>query len=133
MPLYYLRGINMQFGAYRKALVAVTTTTAGGALSIPNPEGVDVIITRAVLYIPTPSAGAATVDLGVAANGTTSADNLIDGVSVAAAGVFDNLNQAGTNGKATRIWGASQYVTATASATLAGIVGYLYLEYLRTA
>lgn len=122
----------MQYGAYRKALTAVTTTTAGGAAAIANPEGVDLIITRAVLYIPTASAGAATVDVGVAANGTTSADNLIDGVSVAATGAKDNISDAGTNGKARQVWGASQYVTATASATLAGMVGYLYIEYLRT-
>lgn len=123
----------MQYGAYRKALIAVTTTTAGGVAAIANPEGIDLIITRAVLYIPTPSTGAATVDVGVAANATTSADNLIDGVSVAAAGAKDNISDAGTNGKASQVWGATQYVTGTASATLAGMVGYLYIEYLRTA
>lgn len=121
----------MQYGAYRKALTAVTTTTAGGVVAVANPEGVPLIITRAVLYIPTASTGAATVDLGVAADATTSADNLIDGVSVAATGAKDNISDAGTNGKARQIWGVSQYVTGTASATLAGMVGYLYIEYLR--
>lgn len=123
----------MQYGAYRAALTAVTGTTAGGAASIENPEGVDVIITRAVLYTTAPSSGAATLDIGVAADGATSSDNLLDGISVAtAATVADNINDAGTNGKARQLWGASQFVTATASATLAGLVGYLYIEYLRT-
>lgn len=120
-----------QFGAYRKALTAVTTTTAGGAAAIANPEGVPLIITSAVLYIPTASTGAATVDVGVAANATTSSDNLIDGMSTAAAGAFGNVGNPGANGKANQVWGATQYVTCTASATLAGMVGYLYIEYLR--
>jgi len=121
----------MQYGALRVALTAVTGTTAGGALSLANPEGVKLLITRFILHITTASDGAATVDAGVAANGTTSSDTLIDGKSVAAAGAFDNITDKGTNGLPLREWGASQYITATASATLAGLVGYAYVEYIR--
>lgn len=121
----------MQYGAYRAALTAVTGTTAGGALSLANPEGVKLLITRFILHITTPSGGAATVDAGIAADGTTSSDTLIDGKSVATAGAFDNITDKGSNGLPLREWGASQYITVTASATLAGMVGYAYIEYIR--
>lgn len=121
----------MQYGAYRAALTAVTSTAAGGVLSLANPEGVKLLITRLILHITTASSGAATVDAGIAANGSTSNDTLIDGKSVATAGVFDNIADIGTNGKTVKEWGASQYLTITASASLAGLVGYAYIEYLR--
>lgn len=121
-----------QKGAYKVALTAVTGTTAGGALSLANPEGEDIIVTRLVLDITTNSTGAATVDAGIAANGSTSSDNLIDGASVAtAAKVLDNVSDGGTNGKARQKWTSSQYLTITASASLAGLVGNAYIEYIR--
>lgn len=116
-------------GAYRADLTAVTGTTAGGALSIANPEGADIVVTRLLLSITTASSGAATVDAGIAANGTTSSDTLIDGKSVATAGVFDNISDAGTNGKSRQKWASDQYLTITASATLAGLVGEAIIEY----
>lgn len=119
-------------GSFRAPLTAVTGTTAGGAFSLANPEGVPLIITRLILNITTPSSGAATVDFGIAANGTTSADNLIDGASVAtAAKVLDNISDGGTNGKARQLWGTDQYLTGTASATLAGLVGEAIIDYVR--
>lgn len=121
----------MQYGAYRVALTAATDTTAGGVLSLANPEGVALIVTRLILDVTTASSGAATVDAGIAANGTTSADNLIDGASVATATTLDNTEDGGTNGKGTRKWGTSQYLTITASATTAGMVGFAYIEYIR--
>jgi hypothetical protein len=113
------------------ALTAATVTTGGAVLSLANPEGVDLIVTRLILDITTQSTGAATVDAGIAADGTTSSDTLIDGKSVAAAGVFDNIEDQGTNGKSAVKWGASEYLTITASATLAGLVGNAYIDYIR--
>ena len=124
--------MSAQLGGVKKvALTAVTGTTAGGALSLANPEGVPLIVTRLILDITTASSGAATVDAGIAANGTTSADNLIDGASVATIGVLDNIEDGGTNGQAVYKWGSGQYLTITASATLAGLVGNAYIEYKR--
>ena len=89
-------------------------------------------MTKLILDITTEATGAATVDAGIAANGTTSADNLIDGADVgSAADVIDNIDNQGTNGKASQKWGSSQYLTITPSATLAGLVGYAYIEYIR--
>ena len=115
-----------QKGAFVIDLVAATTTAAGGVVRQANPEGVDLIITRAILRTTTHSTGAATLDIGVAADGTTASDTLLDGIAVgSAAKIADNINDAGTNGKARLVWGASEFVTATASATTAGMVGML--------
>lgn len=123
-----------QKGAYRVALVAGTTTTGGDVLAVANPEGADLIITRFLLDVTTPATGAATANAGVAANGTTSSDTLLDGVDIGtAAALFDNADATdqGTNGKASRKWGSTQYITVTPSATAAGLVGYAYIEYVR--
>ena len=38
-----------QKGAYRAALVAATTTAGGDVLSLANPEGADLIVTRLIV------------------------------------------------------------------------------------
>lgn len=114
--------------AYKVALAAVDT--AGGVAAIANPEGAAVIVTRVLIDVTTASTGACTVDAGIAANATTSADGLIDGQSVAATGVFDNISDGGTNGKARAKWGATQYLTISkASGATAGLVGNVYVFY----
>lgn len=123
--------MSAQNGALKVALTAATTTAVGGVLSVENPEGVDLIITRVVLDITTGSTGAATIDAGVDDGGDVSSDTLLDGHSVATAGVFDNIENGGTNGKAAVKWPAGQFVVATASATTAGMVGSAYIEYVR--
>lgn len=115
-------------------LTAATVTTGGAVASLANPLGVDLIITRALVNVTTKATGVATIDVGVGATATTSNDGLLDGLDVGtAAGLFDNLNatNAGTNGKSSKTWSASQFVTATASATLAGLVGTLTLICVR--
>lgn len=121
-----------QKGALKAALTAVTGTAAGGCLKLQNPEGADLIITRVVLDITTKSTGAATVDAGVDDDGATSNDTLLDGLDVGtAAGTFDNIENQGTNGKAAVKWPTGYYVVITASASLAGLVGNAYIEYIR--
>jgi len=120
-----------QKGAYKYVLAAVDA--AGGVLSLANPEGVDLIVTRLVLDVTTAATVACTVDAGIAANGTTSADNLVDGLDVnAAAGVFDNIGDGGTNGKSRQRWESDQYLTVSvASGASAGLAGNAYVEYVR--
>lgn len=103
--------------------------TAGGVAAVANPFGAKAIITRFVIDVTTVATGAATVDAGVATNGTTSSDILIDGLNVnAAAGLFDNIENKGTNGKARQLWSATQYVTISqASGDVTGLVGYAYI------
>jgi hypothetical protein len=123
--------VTAQNGALKAALVAATTTAVGGVLKLVNPEGVDLIITRLILDITTASTGAATVDAGVDDGGDVSSDTLIDGKSVATAGVFDNTEDGGTNGKGAVKWKAGEYLVISASATTAGMVGSAYVEYIR--
>lgn len=123
--------LEFQNGSARVALDD-TGAAAGDIASVANPEGVTCIIERAYLLIETPSSGASTIDVGVGASATTSYDNLIDGVSGAAAGVFSNLKNAGSNGKADQLWTASQYITASeASGDTTGLAGWLIVDYRR--
>lgn len=107
--------------------------TAGGLAALLNPFGVDVLITRCIVHTTTAATGACTLDAGVAANATTADDELIDGLDVnAAAGIFDNLIDPGTNGEPVALWEDDQYFTASAkTGASAGLVGNIYLEIQR--
>jgi len=120
----------IQTGSYKVALTAATSTAVGGVLNVTNPTGVNLIITRILLNVTTKSTGAATLDVGVDDAGDTSNDTLLDGVDVGtAAGLFDNIENQGTNGKAAVLWPAGYHIVATASASVAGLVGYAYIEW----
>lgn len=120
-------------GAIKTAKVALTATTGtsgGGILAWANPEGRSIIVTRFMIDITTGSTGAATGDFGVAANGTTSADTLLDGYNMQTTGVADSIENGGTNGDAAIKMTSTQYITGTASATVAGLVGSAYIQYI---
>lgn len=120
-----------QNGALKVALAALDA--GGGVLSLANPEGVELIITRLVVDVTTKSAAACTVDAGVAANGTTSNDTLMDGVDVGTAAILaDNIENQGTNGVSAKKWGITQFLTISkATGAAAGLVGSAYIEYVR--
>lgn len=107
--------------------------TAGGVISWQNNEGQTIIITRVVIYTTTKATGACTIDVGTTAtNGTTSSNNLLTGLDVGtAAGVFDNINEAGASGKARQTLANGKWVTGSmASGAAAGLVGNFYIEYI---
>lgn len=112
------------------ALTAATDLTAGAVLSWANPEGAPIVVTRVVVVISTAGPATRTVDFGVAADGATSSDTLLDGVAVSAAGVFDNIKDAGTSGKAGATMSATQFITGTASGALTNMVGSAYIHYV---
>lgn len=114
----------------RIAIPVVSGNPSTPVASLGNPFGIDVLITRAILVVDTVAAAACTVDVGVAADATTSADNLIDGKDVnAATGYFDNLIAPGSNGLASKVWTTSQYVNVTkASGNANSLVGRLFVE-----
>ncbi|RLD07706.1 MAG: hypothetical protein DRI32_00445 [Chloroflexi bacterium] len=120
-----------QVGAYKVALADLDA--GGGVLSLLNPEGADLIITKIVLDVTTPSTGACTVDAGVGAAATTVYDNLIDGLDVnAAVGVFDNIDDQGTNGQSVLRWESGKYLTiSTKTGAAADLVGNAYIGYMR--
>ncbi len=113
-----------------------TVATGGGVLAWQNPHDSAIIITRLVLDVTTKTTAACTVDAGSAANGTTSSDNLINGLDIGTAiGTFDNVSDGGTNGKARQKLaakgGAADYLTVSqASGAIAGLVGYAYVTYI---
>jgi hypothetical protein len=117
----------------RVAVLKLAAADTGGGVFAWNP-GVACIVTRVVLHVTTESDAACTLDIGIAANGTTLNDTLIDGVDVGtAAGIFDNIEDAGTNGLARLAVTATQYLTASkASGAAAGLVGYAYVHYYPT-
>lgn len=105
---------------------------AGVIQSMANPFGYDVIIDQAVLRITTQSTGASTLDIGIGADATTSNDGLFDGMSGAAAGMFTNTEDPGTNGEQSIVWGSTQFLNiAEASGDVTAIVGALYLTCYR--
>jgi hypothetical protein len=110
---------NYSKGGFRVAFTA-GGTTAGDMAAVLNPTGEALVITKTIVNI--------TIDVGIAANGTTSNDTLIDGLSGATAGVFSTP---GTNGLPTKLWGATEYLTVSeASGDVTGIVGEVILQFL---
>lgn len=108
------------------------TALHAGVLAWQNPEATAIIVTRVVLDRTTKSTGASTINAGTTAvSATTASDNLIDGVdSGATEGVEDNINDAGTNGKARQKLAAGKWVTfAEASGDVTGLVANAYIHY----
>ena len=119
-------------GCLTGSLTAATTTTGGDALNLANPEDADLLITRFIINVTTEATGAATVDAGVAATGTSN-DELLDGVDVGSAAILkDNVEECVDGNVAAAVveWGEDEYLTVTPSATLAGLVGTYYVEYI---
>ena len=105
------------------ALTAATGTAVGGVLKLKNDFGIDLIVTDVFIDIKTKAAASATIDMGVDDGGDTSSDNLLDGLAMGTAtGVFCNRVNAGTNGGCA-LWKKDEYIVATASGTLASLVG----------
>ncbi len=124
-------------GAMSIAITGVASTANGGIGAVANPEGVTVIILRATLYNVAASTVAANLSVGVAANATTAATDIINALDVngvAAASAYNGFvmqNAAKTAISAPALWTSSKFVTFTGSATTAGYSGTLYLEYIR--
>ena len=96
---------------------------AGGIFSVENTYGAELIVIRLIVQS-TGTSGACTVDVGVAVNGTTSSDDLIDGLDVEAVGTFDNITDPGTNGAALAAWKSGEFVNASmATGAAAGLGG----------
>jgi hypothetical protein len=71
------------------------------------------------------------VDVGNTATSiTTTSDTLYDGISLATIGVYDNIENQGTNGKSAVKVPVGKWLTASrASGACAGLVGFAYIHY----
>jgi hypothetical protein len=109
---------------------------AGGEIAaVANPEGVPLIIVDVKIYVDTPSTGAADIDVGLAANATTSDNDMINALAIngAITGLaYHGMTALAANGAA-QVWGLTQYLTATGSADSTDFVGRLFVQYIRTA
>ena len=104
--------------------------TGGGILSVLNPEGVECLITEVIIQVDTVATAACAIDVGVAANGTTSNAALLNDLDVhSATGRFDNISDKGNGGRDVP-WGSGQYITGSkASGAAAGLVGQAIIHY----
>lgn len=119
-------------------ITGVVAATDGAIGAIKNPEGVDILITRTILYVSANSAGAANLSCGVAASAIGAATDIINALAMAAAaGKYYNGQALQVSAKteviAPVVWTASKYVNFTGSASTAGLVATLFVEYLRVA
>ena len=121
-------------GGYIEIPLTGAALFAGGEVAaVLNPEGVPVIITDVKLYVDTPSTGAANLNVGIAANGTTSDTDMINALAVNGAitgKAYHGMTALAAKGEA-QVWGATEYITATGSASTAGFVGRLFVQYIR--
>lgn len=118
----------------RVSKVTMTAATgAGGALAWSNPTGQRIIVSKIDIDITTASGSTTTIDVGVAANATTSNDTLIDGKSTAATGVINSVGDAGTNGVGAVAVTSSQFITGSITGTIGSFAGVAYITYYPTA
>lgn len=122
-------------GALTIAITGAASTDNAGLGAILNPEGVTVLITRATLYVATQSTGAANLGVGVTTASAKATDIINDLAVGGATGKWYNghvmQNSAKTEITVPAVWTADKYVTFTGSASTVGLVGTLYLEYIR--
>ena len=113
-------------------LVAGTTTTGGDVISWVNPENIDIQLTQMIINVDTPATGVATMDVGVAADGVTTDDDLYDGLDIGSAAIIAGFGSGnhGTNGRPYRKLASGEYVTGTPSATAAGLVGSAVIKFV---
>lgn len=117
-------------------IVGVASTANAGIGEVANPEGVNVVILRATLYVHVPSTGAANLSVGVGASGAAATD-IINALAVNGAisdkmyNAFAMQNTAKTEITAPALWSPTTYITFTGSATTVGLEAYLLVEYVR--
>ena len=109
---------------------------AGGEIAaVANPEGVPLIIQDVKIYVDTPSTGACNISVGLAADATTSDTDMINALAINGSitgKAYHGMTALAAKGEA-QVWGTTQYLTATGSASSADFVGRLFVQYIRTA
>jgi len=116
--------------------VGVAATTGGAIASVKNPEGVNVIVTNAIVYIATNSTGGANLTVGIGTSATTDYNDMVTATAMAAAAGKVYTARAisasiATEVTAPGVWLSTEYVNITGSASTVGLTGTLYIEYLR--
>jgi hypothetical protein len=110
------------------ALAAVDS--GGGIFSWVNPYSAAILVNKVIVDVTTAASGACSIDIGeTAVNGTTQADNLIDGLDIhTSTGQYSTVDQAGANGKERIKVPSGAWMTGSKdSGTSSGLVGYVYI------
>lgn len=112
-----------------KLSIAGASGSTGVFKSVKNPWQKDMLVLpSSVLRITTQSGAASTLDIGKAADGTTSNDTLFDGLSGAAAGTFEAAANGGSNGGKAIVLLANDYLNISeASGNVNALVADLHL------
>lgn len=133
----YTQNLTPQLGGLSYTITG-GTATAGGIASIPNPEGVDLILRDVRLLVTANSTGAANLTIGTAASpGTAAANSLLTATAMAAAsGKIFTGDVGGGTAVATDVtssakWGSADYIVVNGSATTAGLGAILFVDYYR--
>jgi len=115
-------------------ITGVASAANAGIGQILNPEGVRLGITRTYAYFVTGSTGAANLGVGVAASGGAGSDILsaFDVIQATVGGKLFYCQAVPINETEDAvIWEIGEYITFTGSATTVGLVGKLFVEYIR--
>lgn len=124
-------------GVFTVDVVGANDANAGGLGAVANPEGTDLLILRTSWRVITPSTGGANVGIGIAANATTKATDILNDLAAngAITGKVYNghamQNTAKTEITAPAVWTHDKFLTFTGSADSTGMVARLYVEYIR--
>ena len=106
------------------------------AFAVQNPEGVDCVVTNVIVDITTAGGTASSVlDVDVAADATSTGDDIIDGLDLNATGTSDRHANAGSNGGAPVKWdkngGTNDYITGKILVqNAASLAGKVIIEYV---
>ena len=120
-------------GTFAIPLTGALLFAGGEIASVANPEGKLLTFVDVKLYVGTASTGAANINVGIAANGTTSASNLISALAIngsIAGKTYHGMTALAAKGEQFT-WGLTQFLTATGSADSTGFVGTLFISYIR--
>ena len=100
-----------------------------------NPEWTKIIVNRIMLRLTTAGGtGGAVMNVGIVADATSTADNLIDGLDINQTGVFDNITNKGDNGLSIGLvdepGGTNDYITGKIlTQNAASLAGKFYVAY----
>lgn len=109
---------------------------AGGEIAaVANPEGCPLIIVDAKIYVDTPSTGVCNLSAGLAADAVTADTDMINALAIngALTGLaYHGMTALAAKGAA-QVWGLTQFLTVSGSASSVGFAGRLFVQYIRAA
>ena len=115
-------------------ITGVASVANAGIGQVLNPEGKKLGILRTYAYFETGSTGATNLDVGVGVSGAKGTDILstFDGIEATVGGKLFYCQAVPVNETEDAvIWEATEYITFTGSGSSVGLVGKLFVEYIR--